>query len=307
MHIRTNPVLNVLFRPVLNLSQWLGTNYPVFFAKLRYFARFKKRLNLNNPQTLNEKMLYLSLCTDTKTWTELADKYRVREYVQACGLDEILVRLYGVWDSPYDVDYDKLPSQFVLKSNHGSGDVVIVKDKSTLNIEATNKYFAKELATPYGALESGLHYMKIQPKLVAEELLKNDAVSLKYSSSLIDYKIWCFNSKAYYVWVCCNRDKHGCDVMTYDIEWNAHPEYSIWMSHYRKGQVIPKPKNFEKMIEIAERLAKPYPVVSVDLYNLDGKIYFGEMTFTRLGGLINFYTPEFLSMCGDIINLDYKG
>lgn len=303
MHIRTNPVLNRLFRPVLNISQWMGKKHPIAFAKIRYFARFHKCLDLKNPKTLNEKMLFMSLCTDTTEWTRLADKYEVRSYVKELGLGEILNNLYGVWDSASECNFDKLPDSFVLKCNHGSGDILIVKDKNQIDREAVLKAFQKELDTPYGALESGLHYLRIKPKLIAEALLINDEISKRYSSSLIDYKVWCFNGKPAFIWACCNRDKHGCDVMTYDLDWNAHPEYSVWMSHYRHGQVIPKPQNYEQMLVVAEKLAGSFPVVSVDLYNLNGKIYFGELTFTRLGALINFYTPEFLSMCGDMIDI----
>lgn len=303
MHIRTNPILNRVLRPILIISQWMGTNHPILFAKIRYFARFHKFLNLKNPKTLNEKMLFMSLCTDTSEWTKLADKYMVREYVKDLGLECILCELYGVWDNASDCDFSKLPNKFVLKCNHGSGDILIVDDKNKLNRDAVIRRFQKELDTPYGAIESGHHYLRIKPKLIAEELLVNDDISEKYSSSLIDYKIWCFNGKPSYIWVCCNRDKNGCDVMTYDLDWNAHPEYSIWMSHYRQGQVTPRPANFEYMLKIAERLANAFPVVSVDLYNLNGKIYFGEMTFTRLGALINFYTPDFLLSCGNMIDI----
>lgn len=281
----------------------MGKNHPITFARIRYFARFHKKLDLKDPKTLNEKILYLSLCTDTSLWTRLADKYRVREYVIEKGLEDTLVNLYGVWNQAVDCDFDILPNSFVLKCNHGSGDILIVKDKSQINKTTVLEQFQKELCTPYGAIESGLHYLRIEPKLIAEELLVNDDTSKLYSKSLIDYKIWCFNGKAAYIWVCCNRDKHGCEVMTYDLQWNAHPEYSIWLEHYRKGQVIPKPKNLEHMIDVAETLAGSFPVVSVDLYNLEGKVYFGEMTFTRLGALMNFFTNDFLRKCGDMIDI----
>lgn len=306
MHIRTNPGLNKLFKPVLKISEWMGLNHPKTFAKIRYFARFHKFLDLEHPKTLNEKMLYMSLCTDTTEWTRLADKYRVREYIHECGLDSTLVELYGAWERAEDCDFEKLPNQFVLKCNHGSGDIMIVKDKNAIDQTKIKALFQKELDTPYGAVESGHHYLRIKPMLIAEELLVNDEISKQYSSSLIDYKIWCFNGKPTFTWVCCNRDKHGCDVMTYDMDWNAHPEYSLWIDHYRHGQITPKPANFDKMMEMASKLAGDNPVVSVDLYNLNGKIYFGEMTFTRLGALINFFTPEFLAMCGEMIKLPIK-
>jgi hypothetical protein len=95
--------------------------------------------------------------------------------------------------------------------------------------------------------------------------------------------------------------------MTYDLDWNAHPEYSVFYNHYRMGKIIPKPKNFNEMIATAEKLSKPFPVVRVDLYNIGGKIYFGEMTFTSLGGLMDFYTDEFQNLAGSLIDVNYKG
>lgn len=303
MHIRTNKYLNVIFRPVLLLCEYLGKYHPVILAKIRYFARFHKFLNLKDPKDLNEKILFLSLRTDTMLWTKLADKYRVREYIHELGLDDILVKLYGVYDSVEDIDFPKLPNSFVLKTTHGSGDIRIINDKSQLNLEDTVESLQKDLNTVYGPIEGGLHYMRIPRKIIVEELMHNDETTSKYSSSIIDYKIWCFNGKAHYIWACCNRDKHGTDVMTYDTNWNAHPEYSIFNNEYRKGMLIPKPMNLEKMLHIAEQLSKPFPVVRVDLYDINGKIYFGEMTFTSLGGLMDFYTPEFLRSCGEKIDL----
>lgn len=105
------------------------------------------------------------------------------------------------------------------------------------------------------------------------------------------------------MWACANRDEHTTEVMTYDTEWNAHPEYSIFENDYRHGEILPKPKNLGRMIEVAEKLAKPFPCVRVDLYNIDGKIYFGELTFTSYGGLQDFYTDEFQLIAGSQIDL----
>jgi hypothetical protein len=303
MHIRTNPRLSKIFKPIIIFCEWLGVNHPVILAKIRYFARFKKRLNLSNPRTLNEKILYLSLKTDTTLWTRCADKYAVRGFVEERGLRDILIPLLGVWDKASDIDFDTLPNEFVLKTNHGSGDILVVTDKSKIDIPQIVKTFDNELSKPYGALESGLHYLRIEPRLIAEELIRNDRGISETSSSLIDYKIWCFNGKCYYIWACANRDKHSTEVMTYDREWNAHPEYSIFNDGYRQGKLLPKPKNFERMVEIAETLSKPFPCVRVDLYNVNGKIYFSELTFTSLGGLMNFYTEEFQLLAGSQIDL----
>lgn len=303
MHIRTNKTLNILFRPILLLGEWLGEHYPKILVKLRYFERFHKPLHLKNPKTLNEKILFLSLRTDTTLWTTCADKYAVREYVKSCGLEDTLVKLYGVWEKIENIDFSQLPQEYIIKTTHGSGDVTLVKDNSTFDKATVIPYYTKELNKRYGAIEGGAHYMKIVPRLIIEELLHNDTESLKHSTSIIDYKIWCFNGKAHYIWACCNRTKEGVDVMTYDIDWKAHPEYSRFNHEYRHGQLIPKPKNLEKMLAYAEKLADPFACVRVDLYNLNGKIYFGELTFTSLGGLMDFYSDEFQLLAGSMIDL----
>lgn len=290
-------------KPLIALGEWMGEKHPKTFARIRYFIRFRKFLHLSHPRDLNEKILYLSLCTDTTEWTRLADKYRVREYVHQKGLDDILVKLYGVWEKADDCDFSMLPDKFVMKCNHGSGQIIIVKNKKSIDLPTVRAEFQKELSKPYGAIECGLHYMRIKPRLIAEELLENDDVSGCYSSSLIDYKIWCFNGKPSFVLVCCNRSRYGCEMVTYDMDWNPHPEYLVENSHYLRGKLIPRPANFSRMVEIAQQLAEGFPVIRVDLYNINGKIYLGELTFTSLGGMMNYYTPEFLKMSGDMVSI----
>lgn len=303
MHIRTNPRLNKVFKPLILFCEWLGEHHPIALARIRYFARFRKPLHLNNPKTLNEKILYLCLRTDTSLWTTCADKYAVRLYVEDKGLKDILIPLLGVWNNAADIDVDKLPNEFVLKATHGSGDILIVTDKKRVDWQSTIDFFTKDLAHKYGALESGHHYMRITPRMIAEEFIKNDSETSKVSFSLIDYKLWCFNGKCYYIWACANRDEHATEVMTYDREWNAHPEYSVFSAGYKHGEILPKPKNLDRMIEVAERLSEDFPCVRVDLYNVEGKIYFGELTFTSYGGLMDFYTDEFQLLAGSLIDL----
>lgn len=303
MHIRTNPRLNKIFRPLILFCEWLGVHHPVLLMRIRYFARFKKMLHLKHPKTLNEKILFLSLKTDTTLWTRCADKYAVREYVKEKGLEETLVPLLGVWKDVSEIDFASLPNEFVLKTTHGSGDIVVVNNKADLDIPDVIATFKRHLSKPYGALEGGLHYMRIVPRMIAEELLHNDSQTSKISSSIIDYKMWCFNGQCWYIWVCANRRNQSTEVMTYDRNWNAHPEYSIFNHGYKRGELLSKPKNFEKMIEVAERLAEPFPCIRVDLYNIAGEIYFGELTFTSYGGLQDFYTEEFQLLAGSKIDL----
>ena len=298
-------MIRILTNKFRIIGKFLGRNYPKLWISFRYFIRFQKCINWKHPRTLNEKILYLSMMTDTTRWSDLADKYKVREYVEECGYGDSLVTLYGKWDDAEKIDFDALPSSFVLKTNHGSGEIVIVRDKEKLNRADIISYFQKAISQPYGEIEGGKHYWRIKPCIIAEELLVNDEISKKYSKSIIDYKFWCFNGKAYYIWACCNRDKTGTDVSLYDRNWNSCFEYSIYTTHYRKGVILPKPVNLGYMIQMAEALAKPFPCVRVDLYNIGGKVYIGDMTFTSLGGLMNFYTNDFLNHAGDLINLDY--
>lgn len=292
-------VKNIIKRGVASV----GRRHPEWVVRARYLLRFHRRINLTHPTDLNEKIQYLSLRTDTSEWTRLTDKYAVRDYVQECGLGSLLVTLYGVWDSADDIDFDALPSRFVLKCTHGSGDCIIVRDKSQLDIPATRALLRQTLSETYGLAEGNLHYSRIKPRVVAEELLDNDAATAARSTSLIDYKIWCFNGKAHYIWACSNRTKTSTCVMTYDTSWNAHPEYSIFTPHYQRDELQLCPPHLTDMLAAAETLAQGFPVVRVDLYDVAGTVRFGEMTFTSLGGLMNFYTPEFLSHAGSLIEL----
>ena len=307
MHITNSKAKRILFAPMLEVVGWLTPRCPELIAKARYYARFHKRINLDAPKDLNEKILWLSINSDTHEWSRLSDKYTVREYIRECSLEDILVPFYGVWDKADEIELDKLPQSFIMKSTNGSSSNLIIKDKSRISSQEfydkvkriENK---KVLVTGAG----DLHYLRNKSRIIAEGLLKNDEMSAKYSETLIDYKIWVFNGKAEFIWVCMNRfvhNKDGAEVLTYDRDWNPHPEFSVWSNDFSQAQPIPKPSGFERMLEVAERLCQGFPVVRCDLYNLDGKIYFGEMTFTSLGGMMDFYTPEFLRLCGDKIDL----
>lgn len=298
-------MINSLTNLLLIVGRYCGKHYPKLWISFRYFLRFRKRINWRNPRTLNEKILYLSMMTDTTQWSALSDKYKVRKYIEKCGYGESLVTLYGKWDEATMIDFDALPSSCVLKTNHGCGEIVMVRDKNELNREEVISYFQKAISQPYGEIEGGKHYWRIKPCIVAEELLINDKISKQYSDSIIDYKFWCFDGIVHYVLVCSNRTKHSLDIMLYDKTWKAHPEYCVFTNHYKEAGQIPKPDNFVQMIHMAETLAKPFPCVRVDLYNIGGKIYFGEMTFTSLGGLMNYFTKEFLERAGGLIDLNY--
>lgn len=285
-----------LFLPLVKLCEWWGNHFPVSLIKMRYRYVFKKPIDLKNPKDLNEKILWAKLFSDTSKWTELADKYRVRQYVEDLGLGQYLVKLYAVWFDAKEVNFDTLPETFIIKANNGDGKgtnkiirkAELTEEKKAELVEMIDEWLHRK---NIGALHAEPHYKGMKPCVIAEEVLPCDPGT----TTLTDYKIWCFNGKAYYVWICNDRSKGGnsAHVMTYDLDWNAHPEFSVFNSDYLRGEIMPKPENFDEMIRVAEKLSQGFPELRVDLYNVKGKVYFGELTFTSQGGFMDFYTPEF--------------
>ncbi len=282
----------------------MGNHFPETLLRIRYRYVFGKPLNLKNPRNLNEKILWAKLYSDTSMWTELADKRKVRDYVEKIGLGDTLVKLYATWYKTEDVDFDALPDTFIIKANNGDGKgtnrIVRKSDLTSGKKSELLKLIGQWLNRKnIGALSAEPHYKHIRPCVIAEEVLP----AAPGEASLTDYKMWCFNGKCHYILTCANRDKHSLEVMTYDRDWNAHPEYEVFNNEYRRGKLLPKPINFDRMLEIAERLSADFPCVRVDLYNIRGKIYFGELTFTSLGGLMNYYSDDFLRLTGDLVDL----
>ena len=273
--------------------------FPKKYSKRVYFNFTGKKLDWNNPTDFNEKIQWLKFYSDTSIWSDLADKYKVREYVEKCGLSHILNDLYAKFDNVKDIDIADLPDSFVLKMNNGCGNVFIVNDKKTTNNAEIKEFFKPKMNYKYGVLSSEPHYLKIKPCIIAEKLLLND---LTISSPLIDYKIHFFNGKAKYIKVCINRNLLNsiCDFLLYDLDWQ--PKNNCLTKDMSSIQV-PKPKSLPLMIKAGEILAKPFPFVRVDFYEVDGNPIFGEMTFTPAAGIITFFTDEFLKELGGYIEL----
>ncbi len=283
--------------------EWLGKRNPKQLCEKRFRDFFGRDINWEHPQDLNEKINWLKFNSDTSLWTRLADKYRVREYVKEKGYGDNLVKLYGKWDDPTLIDWESLPSQFVLKLNNGSGDVLICTDKDKINKKKTIEYFKRKIKKGFGYRSGEPHYLLIKPCVIAEELLDITKQTIK-TSSLIDYKIWCFNGKPECVWACYNRTKESVKVATYDLDWNFHPEYSVHTHHYHIAEkLIPKPKSLDVMLQMAASLSQGFPEVRVDLYEVDDKPYFGEMTFTSNMGFMEFYTEDYLQYLGKKVKL----
>lgn len=263
-----------------------------------YKPFFKTDVDWVNPQNLIEKIYWLQINSDTSLWTKYADKYLVRDYIRECGFDDILPILYGKWDNANDINFDKLPSSFVLKTNNGCGTNIIVRDKSKLNKKSTIKRLNQWLSIPYGYAAAQIHYTRIKPCIIAEEFLVNN---YSFSSSLIDFKIWCFHGVPECILVVFDREDNKYLLSLYDLNWNniTHGNFD---SNYKNisYKEIPKPESLEKMIEIAKILSLDLPQVRVDFYDIEGKPYFGEMTFSTGFG---YFSKEYYEYLGSKIDL----
>lgn len=281
--------------------------YPVATVKLRYLLRFKRFPDFKHPKNLNEKILYLKLFTDTSLWTQMADKYSVRDYVKSCGLQSMLIPLYGAWERVEDIPFDELPRQFMLKANNGDGKGTNVKiDKEKMSA-GDWLLLRKRLqgwldAKHIGALSGEPQYRDIKPMILAEELLPCG----EGETSLVDYKLWCFNGEPYSFFICSERqlDGYHATVDCYDLEWNRYPENMKASPHMTVAtKALSRPSCLEEMIQATCVLSKPFPEVRVDLYAVGGKAYFGELTFTSLGGMMDFYTPDYLLKMGERVTI----
>lgn len=261
----------------------------------------KNGINWESPVDLNEKINWLKFNSDTTKWSELADKYAVRKFIEEKGYKQYLVPLLGVWENANEIDFSTLPDSFVLKTNNGAGTVMVVEDKTLIGQRTVRAQLNKWLKNKFGLKRAEPHYLRIKPLIIAESLLRDES---GISSSLVDYKIWCFDGKAFGTKVFYNRHRFEADIEWYDRDWNYRPEKLVFTKDKRDGGgKINKPKNYEQMISFAEDLSKGFPQVRVDLYNIDGQIYFGEMTFSSGGGYMNSYAKEVLLEMGKLTKL----
>lgn len=254
------------------------------FLKVKYKQRIKQRLNLDNPQTFNEKLQWLKLYDRKPEYTNMVDKYEVKKYIASIIGEEYIIPTLGVWDNFEDIDFDKLPNKFVLKCTHDSGGLVICEDKSKLDKKESSKKINKSLKRNYYYHAREWPYKNVKPRIIAEKFIED-----KKSKDLKDYKFMCFNGKVKCSFVCSNRNSdNGLNVDFFDLDWNRMP----FERHYPKSKLdIPKPENYDLMIELSEKLAKDLPFVRADFYEVDGKVYFGELTFFPGAGFEEF-TPE---------------
>ena len=273
------------------------------FAIKNYQEKTGKMLNLEHPQTYDEKLWYLKIHNRDPLLTICSDKYRVREYVKQFGLGHILNELYGVYDDARDIDFSIFVEPVFLKSNHTSGDNIIYDPNKPFDRYDFTKRFNFILKQNYYVKSREWNYKNIKPKIIAEKVLRNDNGQLP-----LDYKFLCFGGepKLLYLSVnsCTEQGKHnsvGRYLNTYDMDFNL-TDIDEGFAILNDGS-IKKPYNFEKMKEYAAILSKPFAHCRVDFYNIDGKIYFGELTFYDSGGCNNIQPHEWDLKIGSWIDI----
>ena len=249
---------------------------PELAIKLIYRVSFGKKLNLNNPRMFSEKLMWLNLYWNDDIKVKCSDKYEVRKYIEEIGEGNTLNELYNVYDSVDEINWNELPEKFVLKCTHGSGTNIICKSKKDLNIENAICQLNKWMKTDYSLFSAELHYSKIKPRIICEKYIETENGGFP-----IDYKIYCFNGEPKITLVCEEREKGKTKQSYYDKRWNR---IYIEAEESNISDVI-KPVNYDKMLSMAERVSKNIPFVRVDLYDFQGNILFGEMTFTPRGCL----------------------
>ena len=281
-----------------NLTRFIPDKLYLTILYYRYFHRL---INWRNPKTFNEKLQWLKLYDRRPEYTTYVDKYKVRDYIAKTIGEIYLIPLLGVWNSPDEIDFENLPNQFVLKCNHNSGlGMCICKDKSKLDIEKVKRELRKGLEEDYYLAWREWSYKNVPRKIIAETYMVDNTEL----SSLRDYKFMCFDGKVKCSFVCSDRNtKEGLHVTFFDLDWNVLP----FERHFpARKEGLPKPKCYEEMIMLAEKLSIGIPFVRVDFYEINEKVYFGELTFYPGSGFEEFTPRSADEWLGNFIKLPRK-
>lgn len=250
-------------------------------SKIYYKIVLHKKLNLNNPQSFNEKIQWMKLyyCPNDPVIINCSDKYTVRTYIRSKGYGDRLVPLLGVWDRAEDIVWDELPSRFVLKCNHGCAYNIIVPDKDELDKAETVRKLNRWLKEDFGAFNIEIHYSEIKHhKIICEEFLGDD---------LADYKFFCFNGKPYCLYILTDRI-HKPQLGFFYLDGK---KMSLSRDDYTDNPEVTFPPFYDEMLRAAEILCEDFPFVRVDFFVTDNKWYFAELTFTPCAGMMPF-NPE---------------
>ncbi len=267
------------------------------YLKAIYKLEFHRPLNLKKPTTYNEKLQWLKLYDRKPEYTQMVDKCDAKKYVADRIGEEYVIPTYGVWQNVDEIDFDALPESFVLKCTHDCGGMVICKDKSKLDINAAKKKLKKALKRNYYRHGREWPYKNVKPRIIAEKYMEDSR-----TAELRDYKFFCFGGKTKLLFVATERQSKTEETKFdfFDMDYNHLP----FTNGHPNAAVLPeKPQNFELMRELAEKLSAGIPQLRVDFYEVDGKVYFGELTFFHWSGMMPFNPEEWDYTLGSWINL----
>ena len=264
------------------------------YLKMVYRIKAGNKLNLKNPVTFCEKQNWLKIHDKHPEYAKLADKVAVHDYIKEKIGEEYCFPILGVWDHYDDIDFSKLPDEFVLKCNHDSGSVKVIHDKNSINHAEMKQFYEGRLKINPFYIGREYPYKMIQPKIYAEKYMTPQG-----AKDIEDYKFFCFNGKPEILFVATERSS-DCKFDFYDMDFQ---HLNIENIHPQSGKEIPKPECFEEMKQIAAKLSEGMKFVRIDLYEISGKVYFGEFTFYHGGGFWPMKPDEWEKKLGDLIEL----
>ena len=267
------------------------------FLKMYFWGCFGKRLDLKNPKSFSEKLQWLKLYNRNPLYIKLVDKYEVKEIVSEKIGEEYIIPTLGVWNSFDEIDFETLPNQFVLKSTHDSGGIVICKDKRSFDKDKAREKLEASLKQNFYYATREWAYKDVPHRIIAEEYMEDSE-----TQELRDYKFFCFDGVVKALFIASDRQDDTVDTKFdfYDADFN-HLDFRN--GHPNANKEIKKPVTFEKMKELAAILSKGIPQIRVDFYEVDGNIYFGELTFAHWGGMMPFEPEEWDYKFGEWIKL----
>ena len=291
-------LLDSNYRFMVNASKGVYNSMPdrEYLEKM-FKVRMGYDLNLDNPVTFNEKLQWLKLNNRQDIYSRMVDKYTAKQYAAEQIDEKYVIPTLGVWNDFDEIDFDKLPNQFVLKTTHDSGGVVICRDKSKLDIAAARKKINKSMKNNYYLHAREWPYKNVKPRIIAEEYLS----ILESGKELIEYKFFCFNGEPQLVLV-CKGTAHGNGRTNdfYDLDFN---HLDVKLTYPNAAEKCEKPKEIDEMLEVARKLSFGIPHLRVDLYIANGKVYFGETTFFHDSGFCKFDPPEWDRRFGNMLKL----
>jgi hypothetical protein len=298
-HARKGTLISVATNLLIRKTVLQTLKRHSIYNSLIYKIKFGLRESIKRPITFSQKIYYLrNAYKNVPLATLVSDKIEVRKYVQDKVGEGILNILLGAYDNPKDIDYTKLPNQFVIKTNHGTGTNIIVKDKNSLDIDATNKQLTEWLKTNFAEILGEMQYYNIKPRILIEKYLKNDSFR-----GLLDYKFYCFNGKVEFLYVnqLSTSYYEGFMFQSYDLNFE---KTKLFKSSGFPLDELKKPITIDNMICAASKLSTGFPFVRVDFYEVDGRCVFGEMTLTPTAGDNYYINSENQKSLGDLIQLN---